>query len=129
MTNSLQIGKVIYEKLSQSEKLKEMVGDNIFPLIADNDTKFPFIVYKRLTVSDTGTKDGYGEDEVSYEVTVLHDRYAPGVDIANECRRVLERQRVVSDLMTLYNNRLIGVSEDYDANTYIQKLTFSCTIN
>lgn len=129
MTNSLMIGKVIYQKLSESTKLTELLGNSIYPIIADNDAKFPFIVYKRISIISIGTKDGFGEDEVTYEVTVVSDKYPASIEIANEVRKVLEKQKIQTDLMTLYNNKINGVTEEYDSNVYIQRLTFNCRIN
>ena len=56
MIDTLNLGKYIYSKLSQIEGVKS------YPLIADNDAKFPFIVYKRENLVSNGCKDGYYED-------------------------------------------------------------------
>lgn len=130
MTNSLLIGKVIYAKLTTDETLKGLIGDNLFPLVADNDTNFPFVVYKRTSVTSINqSKDGYGEDLVSYEVTVVTQKYEEGLVIANQIRLILEKQKIESPIMTLYNNKLSQVSEEFSDNCFIQKLTFTTNIN
>lgn len=44
---SLQVGKAIYNILSNDAKVIDGVGHKIYPLIADTGTTFPFIVYRR----------------------------------------------------------------------------------
>lgn len=130
MVNSLLIGKAISATLDSSQELKELVGSKIFPIIADNDTSFPFVVYKRTSLNSINlTKDGCTEDSVSYEFTIVSTKYNESVDIANEIRKVMERPKIVHPLMTLYNNRLIQSTEEYSDNCFIQKLIFQSNIN
>lgn len=132
MTNSILIGKIIYSKLSSSETLTTMLGEEnkIFPIIADNDVKYPFVVYKRLSVSSTEvTKDGYGEDLVSFEITVVTNNYVGSLNIANEIRKILEKKKIESNIMNIYNNKIQNISEDYVGDAYVQKLIFTCNIN
>lgn len=131
MTNSILIGKIIYSKLSTSETLTTMLGEEnkIFPIIADNDVKYPFVVYKRLSVSSLQTKDGFGEDIVSFEITVVHNNYVGSLNIANEIRKILEKKKIESNIMNIYNNKIQNISEDYVGDAYVQKLIFTCNIN
>ena len=47
---SLQVGKAIYNILSNDAKVIDGVGHKIYPLIADTGTTFPFIVYRRTSI-------------------------------------------------------------------------------
>ena len=76
MIDSLNIGKYIYSVLKETDV-------EVYPLVADNDAKFPFIVYKRNNLVSNGCKDGYYEDVVSYEVVIVTDTYYKGIEIAN----------------------------------------------
>lgn len=131
MTNSILIGKIIYSKLSSSETLTQMLGEEnkIFPIIADNDARYPFVVYKRLSVSSLQSKDGFHEDVVSFEITVVANNYVGSLNIANEIRKILEKKKIESDIMNIYNNKIQNISEDYLGDAYVQKLTFTCNIN
>jgi len=130
MTNAILIGEVIATRLLSSETLKTYVENKVFPLIADNDTKFPFIVYKRTGVSVINqSKDGYNEDLVSYEITVVSTKYDESITIANEIRKIMERPRIETTIMTLYDNKIMQVIEEFTDNCFIQKLTFNCKIN
>ena len=52
MDNSLLIGKYFYKLLSEEEGLSGLVTPKkIFPLIANADTTYPFVVYSRTGLS------------------------------------------------------------------------------
>jgi len=56
---SLQIGKAIYDILHSNTDMVAKLQDKVFPLIADNNTTFPFIVYKRTGIIPAYTKDRF----------------------------------------------------------------------
>ena len=60
---SLQIGKAIYDILSNDSDVVDRVQNKIYPLIADVDTTFPFIVYKRTGIAPADSKDRFVFDE------------------------------------------------------------------
>ena len=129
MTNSLLIGQVISSRLEASQTLTALVGNQIFPVIADNDAKFPFVVYKRTSLSIINqTKDGYAEDMVSYEFTIVSTKYNESVEIANEIRKNMEKPKIVHELMTLCNNKIIQSTEEYSDGCFIQRLSFQSNI-
>ena len=66
--NSLEISKKIYNILSNSELLTEKVGDKIFPLIAEADTDFPFVVFRRNGITPIYTKDWLTEERVTVDI-------------------------------------------------------------
>jgi len=72
MIDTLNIGKYIYSVLKFTDV-------EVYPLVADNDAKFPFIVYKRIGMATSGCKDGYYEDEVTFEIAIVTDTYFRGV--------------------------------------------------
>ena len=44
MANSILIGKLIYSTIQASNDVTAIVGDRVYPIVAPNDTDFPFIV-------------------------------------------------------------------------------------
>lgn len=46
----LSIGKVVYSILSSDNSLREIISNKIYPLIADEGTTFPFIIYSRIGI-------------------------------------------------------------------------------
>ena len=76
MIDSLGIGKVIFT----------LLGDfKTYPLVADNNAKYPFIVYKRNNVISSTCKDGSYEDTV--DIGTMMD--SEGIKIANKVREIL----------------------------------------
>ena len=62
MIDSLGIGKVIYKLLKDF---------TTYPLVADNNAKYPFLVYKRSNVTSSSSKDGIYEDTVDISITIV----------------------------------------------------------
>lgn len=120
MINSIKLGGYIYNLLSDiNTKCK------VYPLVADNDAKFPFIIYKRVGLYDSTTKDGYtNEDTLNYEIKVVTDTYQKGIDIANDVRQAIEHATKTYSDMTIEDIRLINATEDYMENAFIQTLNF-----
>ena len=130
MINSIQIGKVIYSKLSENEIIQDVVADRIYPVIAEQTTNYPFIIYYRNSIVNTiFNKDGSVEDDVSFTVTVVSTKYNESADLANEIRKIFEKKQIPNNLMRITNSRLIAIDESYEDNAYVQRLTFSCTVN
>ena len=123
MVNSILIGKTIYKLLTESDELKKYVGNKIYPLIADDGVTFPFVIYYRTSISNTSNKDGYFEDEVSFTILTVSNKYIESLEIANIIRAIFEKKKLGTDI---YSCRLDDVDEDYRDNAYIQQLYFSC---
>lgn len=128
MINSLiDLGKYIYSVLSTDDTLHASLGTKIYPLVADNDTKFPFVVYKRLSLESNGCKDGYYQDIAEYQITVITDKYAPGLEIAQRIRFLLERQDVSYGEDITIDSVLSFATEDYN-DGFVQTLHFRFTV-
>lgn len=129
METSLNIGKVIKDILYQDETLNNLVKNQVFPLIAEENTTFPFIVYRRNSIRKASTKDYVNDEIASVDVVVASDKYAQSVEIAERVRFVLERGEYDGENFSVDNITLANASEQYIQNTYIQTLTFDIEIN
>jgi hypothetical protein len=127
MINTLNIGKYIYSVLNGSEEITSLA--KTYPLIADNDAKYPFIIYRRVNLSSNSSKDGYYEDDVTIEITVVSDKYSDSVDIATKIRNLLERQSVNYEDLEINDTTLSLATEEYSNNAYVQRLQFTSKIN
>lgn len=125
MINSLNIGKYIYSTLTNSDD----INCKVYPLVADNDAKFPFIVYKRTNLISRSCKDGSYEDEITVEIVVVCDKYSDSINIATTIRNLLERQSVQFENLEINDGVLSFANEEYSNNTYIQRLQFNFKIN
>ena len=129
METSLNIGKVIKDILYRDETLNNLVKNQVFPLIAEENTTFPFIVYRRNSIRKASTKDYVNDEIASVDVVIASDKYAQSVEIAERVRFVLERGEYDGENFSVDNISLSNASEQYLQNTYIQTLTFDIEIN
>ena len=90
------------------------------------ETSFPFVIYKRNSLTPEYTKDRYGTgDTVSVEIVVASDNYLNSVTIAEEVRKSLENKRGSYDNFDVIDSKLISANEDFIEDTFIQSLVFS----
>lgn len=118
---SLQIGKAIYNILSNDKNITNRVGKKIYPLIADVDTTFPFIIYKRTGIIPADSKDRFiYSEEVYVEVVIASDKYNESIEIADLVRSTLTtgKYNEIKDI------QITDADEDYIEDTFIQNLTF-----
>lgn len=123
MLNTLEIGKYIHNILSSNAELQKL-GVKDYPLIADNDAKFPFIVYKRNGLVSLVSKDGIYQDNVTIEIKIVSDKYATGVEIANIVRKLIQRPYAVFGDIEIDDVAINFANEDFTENAYIQTMQF-----
>lgn len=112
---NFKIGKEINRLLTESNVLK----NKIFPLVANPNTTFPFLVYRRIGYTPRSNKDYTGE-MVTIEINIASEKYEESVDIADAVASALQNRK--TDLIA--QMELINVSEIYLQDTYIQNLQF-----
>jgi hypothetical protein len=125
MINTLNIGKYIYSTISGDDQ----ITCKVYPLVADNDAKFPFIVYRRSGLVSGTTKDGLTEDDVTVEIVIVSDKYSVGLDLAIKVRNLLEKQSVIYEDIEINDTTLNLATEEYSDNSYIQRMQFDMKIN
>ena len=122
----LSISKHIYAALSGSAEIQKAIGKNkIFPIATKNEVPFPFIVYERDGVTPRYDKSGASVTESSVNVYVLAESYGESLDIAEKVIKALERKEAVYDDFEVIGAIMMGASESYTANTFVQQITFS----
>lgn len=114
---NFQIGKEINRLLTEGNALN--VTGKIFPLVANPNTSFPFLVYRRLSYRPANTKDGIGEI-IIIEVNIASETYNEGVDIANSVADIL----CSAHSQLIQRVQLINVSELFLQDTFIQNIQF-----
>lgn len=124
MTNSLNIGKVVCGILLGDDNVKEKVGDKIYPIIADETTTFPFIVYQRSGFTPQSNKDQTDEN-VTVDIVIASDNYADSIDIAVRVREALEHKQGTFQGIEINDIVIDDATEDYVENTFLQNLTIT----
>ena len=129
MTHSIKIGKSIYSILSADTDVSAIVGTKIAPLVQENGTTFPFIVYTRESITpSTGTKDGYIGDLVIFRVDSVASSYNQAIDLADAIRHCLEKRQLKSAGLVLQDVYMSGITESFDSDTYITQMRFTCVV-
>lgn len=128
MKNSLLIGKKIKTILSSNSELNSKVNGQIYPLLANQSTKYPFIVYSRDSVTADYCKDGNFQDNVGVTIITVSDNYEESVDIANLVRESFELLTFKDDDIYIAESYLVSVTESTQEDAYIQRLNFNLNI-
>lgn len=129
MNNSLLIGKHLYKVLSENEEIKKTFGDKIYPLVAENSTTFPYIIYYRNELQNiSNTKDGFTEDNCTFSVVIVDTKYSNTIKAANRVRGILERKKDETEDFILYDTKLLEAEEKFSDGAYIQELRFTTNI-
>lgn len=105
MTN---IGAILYPKL------RDVCAT--YPLVAENTTKFPFIIYRTTATRPETTKDGIYDWIFNVEVDVVDDKYDNVVSLCDDA---------ITKLMELeesFDINISEVSEDYVDDAYVRKI-------
>jgi hypothetical protein len=112
---NFEIGKEINRLLKEGNVLA--VSNKIFPLIANANTTFPFLVYRRIGYQPRNNKDYVGEI-ITLEMNIASETYQEGVDIANNVADILQGKEteIIQDI------QLTNVSEIYLQDTFLQNL-------
>lgn len=119
--NSIEISKKIYSILSGDDRLKELVDDKIYPLIAESDTKYPFVVFKRSQINPEYTKDWLTTEQVILDIVCASSKYFEVVDVASAVRTALEGYK---DDDLLEGIKVQYITEDFFDDCYTQRITF-----
>ncbi len=122
---SLQVGKVIFDILSNDQNLIQRVSSKIFPLVAENNTTFPFIVYKRTGIEPQTSKDKLiHKEETNVEVNIMSDTYNDSIEVADLVKTALTGKKGIFSGIAVQDIIFTDASEDFQDDTFIQNLTF-----
>lgn len=119
--SGLAIGKAIKSILGGIEK--------VYPLVADEGTTFPFVVYRRSALTPSSTKDRYNHKESAIvEIIVASNSYPEGINLAEYVKDKMENTRGIFNDVNVGEITLISADEDYLEDTFIQKMNFNIEI-
>ena len=128
----MKVGAAIYSLLSNDTDVTGEVGLAIFPELAEEGVRAPYIVYSVLSNTPSDTKDGTPVDEAQLEIFSVGRTYAEANDIADKVRAALDRKsKTVVGTVTVqsikYTNEVIEVSEKRDMYISVQDYTTRIT--
>lgn len=121
---SISIIKELRKILLSNVELKTLVGERIFPLVADVETNYPFIVIKRNSLTVNYSKDILLLDENLLTFSILAEDYEKAVNIAELVRTTLENKK--TDFIK--DCRITNVTDSFN-NIFVIEITFNIKTN
>lgn len=129
MIQSIRITKYIRNFLLNNKELQKNVRPtSIFPLIANANTNFPYIVMQRTGIRANYSKAGLIDDNVTIEIICVSNDYSQSIDIAQEVRNTLDAKRFRDDDILIDNIEIESITEEWAENAYLQRLVFNMNI-
>ena len=117
------VGNDLRDLLTSNSALTEIVGDDIYPIIAPENTKGPFVLYERSKYKKDYSKMGLVEQDCHITFTIVAEDYDVSLAIAELIDFTLTGDHKTEGCsMTI---ELFDSSEGFDDNKYYQSLTFS----
>ena len=104
----VNIGALIYPKLSSV--------CSTYPLVAENTTKFPYIIYRTVQGRPEKTKDGIYDWIYNIQVNVVSDKYDV---VCGLCSDAVDK---LLELETVLDINIESISEDYVENAYVKEI-------
>ena len=106
--------------LLNNKKISDKVKGQVFPIIAKDGTKFPFIVYQKSNMMGVYNKDKITNYDIDIDIVIFADNYADMVyleEAVNDC---------MHDDFNLYSNiQLTANSENFDSDTFYATLSYT----
>ena len=127
----MNVGKALYNILSNDAEIVAICGTRVYPEIADQDAALPFIVYKVSDIQPSGTKSGSSSlDTARVDVYCVSEEYGEAMTISDEVRSALDR---VGGTYTGVNIQSIDfdtadVEFDSDQRAYIAEATYNVRV-
>lgn len=115
MTNALKTGLILTQLLADIQ---------VFALVAEPDTPYPFVLFRRAAVDPATTKDQFDyRERVTVEIRVASDKYDQSLAVAADVAGKLNNfSGTVADV-DVGEIRCRCGGEDFTSNAYVQKLT------
>jgi predicted outer membrane repeat protein len=118
---SLTLTNTIYGLLSANTGLTAIVGQNIFPLIAPQNSVSPMVILRR-SFSENYSKDGGGFFASTIDIRIYATSYNDSIKIAQIIDGILNFYASSSN--NIKTCRIIDCNEDWNENDFIQNITY-----
>lgn len=104
----INIGTLIYQKLNSV--------CSTYPLVAENTTKFPFIIYRTVQGRPENTKDGIYDWIYNIQVNVVDEKYDSVCDL---CSQAVDKLLELEEVLDI---NIESISEDFIENAYVKEI-------
>jgi len=120
------IGKTITTILTGDSATTALVSNRIYPILMEEDTSLPAIIYTVDSIESDYSKTEWANDFVSFQVKMFDKSYSGVNTLASAVRSALERTAGTYSTTIIGQILLNGYTEEYDlsGDTYIITLNF-----
>lgn len=109
--STIAFGKIINQLLNK-ESLNQYIEGRVYPIIATNYDKYPFILYRRDSLNEEKNKDSKYAEILDYEIIIVSNTYEKSVEVAENLRSEMEQiKNVVIDEYNIYSIDFINSKE------------------
>jgi hypothetical protein len=132
--SGIKIGQHIVRVLERDAKIKEEIGSRIYPLIANSTAALPYIVYTRNSITEESTKDGFLQNLITEDITVVAKTHKKAIEILDRIYTLIsEAEEEKYNDFSVIDAELQdgGDTEKYDdiQAAYVESLQFIFTTN
>lgn len=130
MDNSINIWKYIRPYLTQNADLQALMDTkNILPLVVNENTPYPFIVYRRDSINVIYTKTiGAFDNRVSISLDVYSNDYEESCNVANVVRNILEQLKISNEEIVINELEVVNVYEQYTQDGFKQTIQLQALV-
>jgi len=116
------IGELINKQLRSYTPLTDIIGTNVFPLVAPMETELPHIIYEVIGLDPDYSRDGVhdGRGLVDNFLVLIRSyslKYKELQEISLQVRFALEGKTISTSTMTTRSILFSGYHENFDAKT------------
>lgn len=122
---SFKIGKVIYNILTSDTGVTSFVNDKVFPLVVQNGTDFPFVVYSRVSTLVDNSKDRFICSELcDVQIMAVSADYEESVNIADVIHQALYGKRGNFGGIDIVDIQFDSIQETFQDDAYAQIINY-----
>lgn len=110
----LSVISYLYDKITSDEDLTSILGDRIFPLVAEEGTEYPYLIMKLESILPAYSKDGRMYDNLTVSTSVYSKDY----------KTVFNTQESVRNLLESCGFKLDSFNEDFNSGAYKQTVYY-----
>ena len=107
----LSVISYLYDKITNNQELTSVLGDRIFPLVAEEGTEYPYLIMKLESILPAYSKDGRVYDNITVSTSVYAKDYKTVAEIQETVRSLEKFVRLLSD-----SDAICAVGNEYKLN-------------
>lgn len=127
--HSLKSTQYIHNKLISTSSVTSLINENnIFLLIAEPETKYPYAVITRTRITSRDENKDFSTDEIGINIKVWSDQYDEAVNIADAIRFAIEGKEIEMDKEVMDSIELSSSTESWTGDAYLESMDFTAEI-